>query len=89
MKLAGETEVAGNSSTKVMLLKAQIVSIRNQKNTLYAEMAEHAIKEIQLRILLELVEQLLGEVKEIENGVKPDTTMRNSLEERDIWRQKA
>lgn len=87
--MAGETEVAGNSSTKVMLLKAQIVSIRNQKNTLYAEMAEHAIKEIQLRILLELVEQLLGEVKEIENGVKPDTTMRNSLEERDIWRQKA
>ena len=74
---------------KVMPLKAQIVSIRNQKNALYAEMAEHVIKEIQLRILLELVEQLLGEVKEIENGVEPDTTMRNSSEERDIWRQRA
>ena len=66
-EVGGEPEVDG-SSTEVEFLKAQIVSIRNQKNALYAERAEHANKEVQLRILLELVEQILGEVKEIEGG---------------------
>ena len=59
-EVGGEPEVDG-SSTEVEFLKAQIVSIRNQKNALYAERAEHANKEVQLRILLELVEQMMGE----------------------------
>ena len=66
-EVGGEVEVDG-SYTEVEFLKAQIVSIRNQKNALYAERAEHANKEVQLRILLELVEQMMGEMKEVEEG---------------------
>ena len=64
-----EIEVDGNR-TEVEFLKGQIISIRNQKKVLYAERFEHANKEVQLRILLELVEQILGEVKETGDGTE-------------------
>ena len=60
IEVGGEVETDGNS-TEVEFLKGQIISIRSQKNALYAEKAEHANKEVQLRILLELVEQMMGE----------------------------
>ena len=71
-----EIEVDGNR-TEVEVLKGQIISIRNQKNVLYAERFEHANKEVQLRILLELVEPILGEVKETGDGTEAAMTMRS------------
>ncbi|MBQ8162419.1 MAG: hypothetical protein IJ083_16955 [Clostridia bacterium] len=63
----GGAPVVDGNSTVVEFLEAQIVAIRNHKNTLYAERVEDANK-VQLRILLELVEQMMGEVMNIEGG---------------------
>ena len=56
----GEAPVITADSTEVDFLRARIISIRSQKNTLYAERAEHANTEVQIRMLLELVDQMLS-----------------------------
>lgn len=64
-----ETESETDESLKeVDSLKEQIISIQDQKNALCAQRAEHARHEIQLRILLELIDQMTGMSNEAENG---------------------
>ena len=40
-------------------LRSQIVEIRRRKDALYAERAEHANTEVQIRLLLELVDEMV------------------------------
>ena len=54
----GHEITVDGSSSESDFLRSQIISIRHQKDALYAERAEHANREVQIRILLELVEQL-------------------------------
>ena len=41
-------------------LRSQIVEIRRRKDALYAERAEQANREVQIRLLLELVDEMAG-----------------------------
>lgn len=62
----GEEEVNGarqeipGESTEIDFLEAQIISIRDKKDALYAERAKYANREVQVRILLELVDQMVA-----------------------------
>ena len=47
-------------------LRSQIVEIRRRKDGLYAVRAEHANKEVQIRLLLELVDEMV-----IKSGTAP------------------
>ena len=50
---------AAISSAQVEFLRSQIVELRRRKDALYAERAEHANKEVQIRLLLELVDEMI------------------------------
>ena len=47
-----------DGDTEVDFLKSQIIRIREEKNKLYAERAEHANREVQIRMLLEIAQSL-------------------------------
>ena len=55
-----QTVAAGGETGEVDFLKGQIAEIREKKNALYAERAEHANREMQVRMLLELVNEMCG-----------------------------
>ena len=63
-------------------LRSQIVEIRRRKDALYAERAEHANTEVQIRLLLELVDEMVKssppewmQTRTSADGVKKDTVI--------------
>ena len=57
-ELGSGNEVIGEMS-EADFLRTQIVELRRRKDKLYAERAEHANTEVQIRLLLELVEEMV------------------------------
>ncbi len=57
-ELGSGNEVTGEMS-EAAFLRSQIVEIRRRKDGLYAERAEHANTEVQIRLLLELVDEMV------------------------------
>ena len=55
----GSTQVITSEMDETAFLRSQIVEIRRQKDGLYAERAEHANTEVQIRLLLELVDEMV------------------------------
>ncbi len=55
----GSTQVITSEMDEVAFLRSQIVEIRRRKDGLYAERAEHANTEVQIRLLLELVDEMV------------------------------
>lgn len=53
----GSTQVITSEMDEAAFLRSQIVEIRRRKDALYAERAEHANTEVQIRLLLELVDE--------------------------------
>ena len=56
----GSTQVIKSEMDEAAFLRSQIVEIRRRKDGLYAERAEHANTEVQIRLLLELVDEMAG-----------------------------
>ena len=56
---------AAGSEGEVDFLKGRITEIREQKNALYAERADHASREMQVRMLLELVDEMCGRGRKV------------------------
>ena len=55
----GSTQVITSEMDEAAFLRSQIVEIRRRKDMLYAERAEHANTEVQIRLLLELVYEMV------------------------------
>ncbi len=55
----GSTQVITSEMNEAAFLRSQIVEIRRRKDALYAERAEHANTEVQIRLLLELVDEMV------------------------------
>ena len=55
----GSTQVITSEMDEAAFLRSQIVEIRRCKDGLYAERAEHANTEVQIRLLLELVDEMV------------------------------
>jgi len=55
----GSTQVITSEMDEAAFLRSQIVEIRRRKDALYAERAEHANTEVQIRLLLELVDEMV------------------------------
>ena len=55
----GSTQVITSEMDEVAFLRSQIVEIRRRKDALYAERAEQANREVQIRLLLELVDEMV------------------------------
>ena len=55
----GSTQVITSEMDEAAFLRSQIVEIRRRKDILYAERAEHANTEVQIRLLLELVDEMV------------------------------
>ncbi|MBQ3704153.1 MAG: recombinase family protein [Oscillospiraceae bacterium] len=55
----GSTQVITSEMDEEAFLRSQIVEIRRRKDGLYAERAEHANTEVQIRLLLELVDEMV------------------------------
>ena len=55
----GSTQVITSEMDEAAFLRSQIVEIRRRKDGLYAERAEHANTEVQIRLLLELVDEMV------------------------------
>ena len=55
----GSTPVITSEMDEAAFLRSQIVEIRRRKDMLYAERAEHANTEVQIRLLLELVDEMV------------------------------
>ena len=55
----GSTQVITSDMDEAAFLRSQIVEIRRRKDGLYAERAEHANTEVQIRLLLELVDEMV------------------------------
>ena len=55
----GSTQVITSEMDETAFLRSQIVEIRRRKDGLYAERAEHANTEVQIRLLLELVDEMI------------------------------
>jgi len=55
----GSTQVITSEMDEVAFLRSQIVEIRRRKDGLYAERAEQANTEVQIRLLLELVDEMV------------------------------
>ena len=53
-----ERDITGDMN-EVDFLRTRIVELRRRKDALYAERAEHANKEVQIRLLLELVDEMV------------------------------
>ena len=56
----GSTQVITSEMDEAAFLRSQIVEIRRRKDGLYAERAEQANREVQIRLLLELVDEMAG-----------------------------
>ena len=56
----GSTQVITSEMDEAAFLRSQIVEIRRRKDGLYAERAEHVNTEVQIRLLLELVDEMAG-----------------------------
>lgn len=59
MDKVGSTQVITSEMDEAAFLRSQIVEIRRRKDGLYAERAEHANTEVQIRLLLELVDEMV------------------------------
>ena len=57
-EVGSERDITGDMN-EVDFLRTRIVEIRRRKDTLYAERAEHANTEVQIRLLLELVDEMV------------------------------
>ena len=55
----GSTQVITSEMDEAAFLRSQIVEIGRRKDGLYAERAEHANTEVQIRLLLELVDEMV------------------------------
>ena len=55
----GSTQVITSEMDEEAFLRSQIVEIRRRKDGLYAERVEHANTEVQIRLLLELVDEMV------------------------------
>ena len=55
----GSTQVITSEMDEAAFLRSQIVEIRRRKDGLYAERTEHANTEVQIRLLLELVDEMV------------------------------
>ena len=55
----GSTQVITSEMDEAAFLRSQIVEIRRRKDGLYAERAEQANREVQIRLLLELVDEMV------------------------------
>lgn len=55
----GTAPAVTGESSEVEFLRSQIVELRRRKDALYAERAEHANKEVQIRLLLELMDEMI------------------------------
>ena len=55
----GSTQVITSEMDEAAFLRSQIVEIRRRKDALYAERAEHANTEVQIRLLLQLVDEMV------------------------------
>lgn len=55
----GSTQVITSEMDEAAFLRSQIVEIRRRKDGLYAERAKHANTEVQIRLLLELVDEMV------------------------------
>lgn len=55
----GSTQVITSEMDEAAFLRSQIAEIRRRKDGLYAERAEHANTEVQIRLLLELVDEMV------------------------------
>ena len=55
----GSTQVITSEMDEAAFLRSQIVDIRRRKDALYAERAEHANTEVQIRLLLEVVDEMV------------------------------
>ncbi|MBQ9009180.1 MAG: phage portal protein [Clostridia bacterium] len=55
----GSTQVITSEMDEAAFLRSQIVEIRRRKDGFYAERAEHANTEVQIRLLLELVDEMV------------------------------
>ena len=55
----GSTQVITSEMDEEAFLRSQIVEIRRRKDGLYAERTEHANTEVQIRLLLELVDEMV------------------------------
>ena len=55
----GSTQVITREMDEAAFLRSQIVEIRHRKDGLYSERAEHANREVQIRLLLELVDEIV------------------------------
>ena len=55
----GSTQVITSEMDEAAFLRSQIVEIRRRKDALYAERAEHANTEVQIRLLLELADEMV------------------------------
>ena len=55
----GSTQVITSEMDEAAFLRSQFVEIRRRKDSLYAERAEHANTEVQIRLLLELVDEMV------------------------------
>ena len=55
----GSTQVITSEMDEAAFLRSQIVEIRRRKDALYAERAEQANREVQIRLLLELVDEMV------------------------------
>lgn len=66
----GSTQVITSEMDEAAFLRSQIVEIRRRKDGLYAERAEHANTEVQIRLLLELVDEGKDFVLEIGSHIR-------------------
>ena len=73
---------------EVDFLRTRIVELRRRKDALYAERAEHANTEVQIRLLLELVDEMVKDslpewmqAHASSNVVKKDTVITGGSEE--------
>ncbi|MBQ7563085.1 MAG: hypothetical protein IJT16_03735, partial [Lachnospiraceae bacterium] len=55
----GNTQVITSEMDETAFLRSQIVEIRRRKDGLYAERAEQANREVQIRLLLELLDEMV------------------------------
>ena len=55
----GSAQVITSEMDEAAFLRSQIVEIRRRKDALYAVRAEHANTEVQIRLLLELVDEMV------------------------------
>lgn len=55
----GSTVTITSEMDEAAFLRSQIMEIRRRKDALYVERAEHANREVQIRLLLELVDEMV------------------------------